>query len=196
MNNVDVFIHPTVELEAGCKFGQKVRVWQYCHLREGVELGDEVSLGRSVFVDKGVKIGTGTRVQNGVSVYAGVHLADWCFVGPHVVFTNDLRPRSGVKTWEITETRIHTGAAIGAGSVIRCGIEIGAFAMIGAGAIVTKSVPPFHISVGFPSTNQQMICACGETVLPVHTLKTELIRDCCSKKLGDKVLERAKALLA
>jgi acetyltransferase-like isoleucine patch superfamily enzyme len=190
------YIHPTAVVEPGAELGPAVRVWHFCHVRGSAALEAGVSLGKDVYVDKNVRVGQGTKVQNGVSLYEGVKIAPWCFIGPNVIFTNDLKPRSGRANWEITETILETGASLCAGAIIRCGVTIGAFAMVGAGAVVTKSVPPFHLAVGIPACVTKKVCACGQTVLPLKTAKKELVRTCCGQSLDPEVLKAAKALIA
>ncbi len=152
----------------------------------------QVSLGKDVYVDKDVIVSRGTRVQNGVSLYTGVYVEPWCFIGPHVIFTNDLSPRAGKKSWNIIATTLKAGMSIGAGSVIRCGVTIGGFSLVGAGAIVTKDVPPFHLATGIPAEIKGMVCACGDTHLPLNSPSSELIRDCCRANLTEEVLVLAE----
>lgn len=185
------FVHRTAVIDEGAVLHEGVRVWHFCHVRSTAVLERDVSLGRDVYVDSGVRIGRGSRVQNGVSVFAGLRVAPWCFIGPHVTFTNDISPRAGKTSWTIVETQLETGSAIGAGAIVRCGITLGAFAMVGAGAIVTKSVPPFHLALGFPAECRQMVCACGETFLPIASTSGELVRDCCKEHLAAEVYEVA-----
>lgn len=192
----EAFVHPTAVIDEGAELGSDVKVWHFCHVRSGAVLGDGVSLGRDVYVDDGVRIGRGSRVQNGVSVFAGLQVAPHCFIGPHAIFTNDQSPRAGKKSWTIVETRMETGSAIGAGAIIRCGITLGSFAMVGAGAIVTKTVPPFHLALGVPAECRQMVCACGETFLPIATTLAEVVRDCCKDHLQAEVYEAALAEVA
>lgn len=186
------YIHPTAILDPGASVQSGAKIWHFCHLREGSQIGELVSLGRDVHVDKGVSIGRGSRVQNGVSIYAGVEIATWCFVGPHVIFTNDLYPRVGRKSWKMEKTILNHGTSLGAGAVIVCGIEIGAFAIVGAGAVVTKNVPPFTLYYGFPAKSESRICACGDTHLPLTTIGSDLIQSCCRKNLEAEVLKIAE----
>ncbi len=195
MSAIKPFIHPTAIVENGARIGNGVRIWHFCHIRSSAVIGEGVSIGKDVYIDLGVNIGEGTRIQNGVSVYSGIKIAPWCFIGPNVVFTNDLTPRAGTKKWNVIETILETGASLGAGSVIRCGITIGAFAMVGAGAILTKSVPSFHLTLGVPSRVCNKICACGKSILPLDTPDKDLIRSCCRQNLEKEVLELAKEIL-
>lgn len=185
--------HSTAIVEDGAILGKDVRVWHFCHVRKEAKLEEGVSLGRDVYVDQGVILGKGTRVQNGVSIYVGVKVEDWCFIGPHAIFTNDPRPRAGKPGWVPKPTILRHGMSIGAGSIIRCGVEIGAFAMVGAGSLVTKDVPPFTLVLGLPAEQNSKICACGETLLPMGCKGEELIQACCKPALLPEVFEIAKA---
>lgn len=189
-------IHPTAIIESGAKLGAECVVWHFCHVRSGAELGALTSLGRDVYVDKNVKIGRGSRVQNGVSIYEGVNIGEWCFVGPHVTFTNDPHPRAGRREWKRVQTHLHSGSSLGAGAILCCGITIGAFAMVGAGAVVTKDVEPFTVVTGIPAAPVGKICACGDTSLPLDAVPSALLRDCCRKNLAAEPLALATAIIA
>ncbi len=189
------FVHSTAVVEPLAEIQDHVKVWHFCHIRENAVLEHHVSLGRDVYVDIGVRVGHHTRIQNGVSVFQGLTVSPWGFIGPHAIFTNDPAPRVGSKSWKIVPTVLETGMSIGAGAIIRCGITIGAFAMIGAGAIVTKNVPPFHLAVGFPAECRQMVCACGQTFLPIATNDKELVRDCCLRNLVPELLTEVQDLM-
>ena len=192
----DSFIHPTACVEENVVLGNGVKIWHFCHVREGVSLGEHVSLGRDVYIDKGVNVGRQSRIQNGVSVYSGVVVGEWCFVGPHVIFTNDLYPRAGLKQWKVVETNLELGMSLGAGAIVRCGVTIGAFAMIGAGAVVTKSISPFHLYLGMPARYEKMICACGRTTCSNIIHPGELIRDCCEDGLSDELCAMARSYIS
>ena len=186
-------IHESAIVEEGVILGKGVNVWHFAHVRTGAELGDYVSIGKDSYVDAKVKVGRGTRIQNQVSVFSGVSIKEWVFVGPSVVFTNDLFPRVGNKTWKVVETIVSDGVAIGAGAVIRCGITIGPFAMIGAGALVTKDVPAFTLVLGHPAEGYKHVCACGQTVKDFGDPSYAPILQCCYSNMKDEVLEVAKS---
>lgn len=192
MQILDAYIHPTAIVESNVKLGNKVSVWHYCHLREGCIIEDKVSLGKGVFIDKNVTIGKGCRIQNGVNVYHGVKLSEWIFVGPNVTFTNDRNPRAGSSKWTISETILEPGCSLGAGSVITCGLTVGAFSLIGAGSVLTESIPPFHLAYGLPARIISKICACGSTRLGLNTRPEQFIQKCCSDNLVSEVLELAQ----
>lgn len=176
-------LHPTAIVEPGATIGPYARVWHFSHVRSTAELKKGVSIGRDVYVDADITIGEFSRVQNGVSIYKGVEIADWCFVGPHVIFTNDQRPRAGNRRWDIVPTRLQTGCSLGAGSIVRCGLTIGSFAMIGAGAVVTKSVPAFTLAVGFPAREKGRVCACGHVLIGEDMILESYVLDCCRERL-------------
>jgi UDP-2-acetamido-3-amino-2,3-dideoxy-glucuronate N-acetyltransferase len=187
------FSHPTSIIEDDVSIGEKTSIWHFCHVRKGAKIGRFVSLARDNYIDSDVQIGDHSRVQNGVSIYKGVSIGRWCFVGPHVIFTNDQFPRVGVKSWKITPTILHDGCSIGAGAIIRCGVSVGSFAMVGAGAIVTKSIPPFSLVVGTPGKVIGQVCACGQTQMPLDN--QEHILECCEQNLEPELLDLAKVFI-
>jgi acetyltransferase-like isoleucine patch superfamily enzyme len=163
------FIHPSASVSSGVSIGEGVKIWQDCQVREGSSIGRGCILGKGVYIDIGVTIGDYCKIQNGVSIYQGVTLEDGVFCGPHCVFTNDLRPRAvnpdgtiqSAADWEVSETLVRQGASIGANSVIVCGVEIGSWAMIGAGSVVTKDVPEHGLVYGNPARLRGFVCKCG-----------------------------------
>ena len=138
-------------------------------MREGASIGEMCNIGKGVFVDAHVHIGSRVKIQNHVSVFEGVTLEDGVFVGPHVCFTNDLYPRAinpdgtlkSGSDWEITPTLVKYGASIGAGAVILCGVTIGEFALVGAGSMVTRDVPPYTLVTGNPARPRGYVCRCA-----------------------------------
>lgn len=163
------FVHPTADVSPKANIGEGTKIWQHCQVRENVVMGKNCILSKGVYIDSDVKIGNNVKIQNGISVYHGVTLEDGVFCGPHCVFTNDKRPRSinpdgslkGGDDWEVSETLVRTGASIGAHATIVCGITIGKWAMIGSGAVVTKSVPDYGLVYGNPARLHGFVCACG-----------------------------------
>ena len=164
MSSQGLFVHPTAEIEPGAVVSAGTAIWHHSQVRQGSRIGIDCSLGKNVFVDEYVHIGDRVKIQNNVSVYRGVELADEVFVGPSVVFTNDLRPRAMSTAWHISPTRICRGASIGANATVVCGVEIGESAMIGAGAVVTTNVPPHQLVTGNPARHHGWVCACGEVL--------------------------------
>lgn len=165
-----VRIHPTAEVSDKITIGEGSSIWHHAQVREGVTIGEKCIIGKGVYVDAGVSIGNHVKIQNYVSVYHGVTLEDGVFVGPHVCFTNDMRPRAinpdgslkAADDWVLSETLIKRGAALGANSTIRCGITIGEWAMVGSGSVVTKDVPAHGLVYGNPARLHGFVCACGE----------------------------------
>ncbi|HSQ40867.1 MAG TPA: DapH/DapD/GlmU-related protein [Fibrobacteraceae bacterium] len=146
-------IHHTAIIEDGVVVGPGSKVWHHCHLRRGAHLGANCVLGKGVFIDVDVLIGDRAKIQNGVSVYHGVTLENDVFVGPGVVFTNDRHPRA-FGDWQFNPadaTLVHEGASICAGACIRCGLEIGPYAMIGMGAVLTHNAGPYELWLGNPA---------------------------------------------
>lgn len=156
-----VFIHPSAEVSEQARIGDGTKIWINAQIRENVEIGQNCIISKDTYLDHGVKIGNGVKIQNGVSVYSGVTIADNVFIGPNAVFTNDYFPRAFNADWEITETIVQEGASIGANATIVCGISIGRYAMIGAGSVVTKSVPDHALAVGNPARIIGYVCKCG-----------------------------------
>jgi UDP-2-acetamido-3-amino-2,3-dideoxy-glucuronate N-acetyltransferase len=154
-------IHPTAVVEPGARVGDGTRVWHRSHVREGARIGADCTIGFSVYVDSGAVIGDRCKVQNHVSVYRGVVLDDDVFVGPAATFTNDRYPRAVAGRWEVVPTRARRGASIGAHATIVCGVELGAWSMVAAGAVVTHDVPAYGLVVGTPARLRAWVCTCG-----------------------------------
>ncbi|HVV49392.1 MAG TPA: acyltransferase [Polyangia bacterium] len=156
--------HPLAVVESDA-VGAGTRIWAHAHVMKGARVGAGCNLGEGVFVESGVVIGDEVTVKNGVALYDGVTVADEAFLGPHAVFTNDLRPRSGRfkrPPAQFAPTRIGRGATVGANATVVCGHEVGAYAMIAAGAVVTRDVPPYALVAGVPARALGFVCACGE----------------------------------
>jgi UDP-2-acetamido-3-amino-2,3-dideoxy-glucuronate N-acetyltransferase len=161
-----VTIHPSAIVDAGAQLGEGTHVWHWVHVCAGARIGSGCSLGQNVFVANDVVIGNNVKVQNNVSIYDAVSLEDDVFCGPSMVFTNVLNPRSAVsRKSEYRRTRVGRGASIGANATIVCGHDIGEYAFIGAGAVVTSDVPPYALMIGVPARRAAWICRCG-TQLP------------------------------
>ena len=146
------FVHPSSFVDNGAQVGDGTQIWYFCHIMPGAIIGEDCNVGQNVFVDNNVRIGNGVKIQNNVSVYNGVTLEDDVFVGPSVVFTNVINPRSFIeRKHEFQQTLVQTGATIGANATILCGVTIGKYAMIGAGSVVTKDVADFAVVIGNPA---------------------------------------------
>lgn len=151
-SETSTYIHPSAIVDEGCKIGEGSKVWHFCHLMTGATVGAKCSLGQNVMVAPGVILGNNVKVQNNVSIYEGVVCEDDVFLGPSMVFTNITNPRSAiVRRGQYAKTKVGKGATIGANATIVCGHDIGAFAFIGAGAVVTKQVKPYALVVGNPA---------------------------------------------
>lgn len=171
-----VQIHPTAVVDDGALVGSGARIWHFCHVMPAAEIGPGCVLGQNVFVGRGVRVGAGTKIQNNVSVYEGVTLEDEVFCGPSMVFTNDLNPRAAFPKGRarFVKTRVKRGCSIGANATVVCGLTLGAYAFVGAGAVVTEDVPDFGVVYGVPARLKDWICVCGEL------LAFEGERACCS----------------
>lgn len=151
MSNPNVFIHPSAEVHSRAIIGDGTKIWINVQVRENAQIGKNCIISKDVYIDFDVKIGDECKIQNSVSVYNGVMIEDKVFVGPNVSFTNDKIPRAFNKEWKVTPTIVKQGASIGANATIICGITIGEFAMVAAGAVVTKNVAPFALVAGNPA---------------------------------------------
>jgi UDP-2-acetamido-3-amino-2,3-dideoxy-glucuronate N-acetyltransferase len=146
------YAHPSSFVDEGCLIGHGTTIWHFCHIMGGCHIGEDCNIGQNVVISPQVTIGNRVKIQNNVSVYTGVTCADDVFIGPSVVFTNVVNPRSFVsRKSEFRATPIGKGASIGANATIVCGHSIGPYALIGAGAVVTKDVPPYALMVGNPA---------------------------------------------
>lgn len=159
----DTYVHETAVVDEGAEIGAGTSIWHWVHVREQASIGCDCTLGQNVYVGKGVEIGDGVSVQNNVSVYRGVTLEDDVFCAPSVVFTNVATPRSHVsRRDEFEETTVRRGATLGANATIVCGLEIGAYAFVAAGAVATRDVDPHSLVVGSPARHRGWVCRCGE----------------------------------
>lgn len=144
--------------------GDGTRVWAFAHVMSGARIGRDCNIGEHCFIEKGAVLGNGVTIKNHVAVWDGVTLEDGVFIGPSASLTNDLRPRSRQPGWTLRQTRIGQGATIGANATLLCGIEIGAFALVGAGAVVTASVPAYTLVYGNPARPGGFVCRCAEPI--------------------------------
>jgi UDP-2-acetamido-3-amino-2,3-dideoxy-glucuronate N-acetyltransferase len=148
----DYFAHETAVIDEGCKIGKGTKIWHFSHIMSDCELGENCNIGQNVVVSPKVVLGKNVKVQNNVSIYTGVICEDDVFLGPSMVFTNVVNPRSNVnRRGQYTKTIVKRGVSIGANATIVCGHDIGQFAFIGAGAVVTKEVPAYALVVGNPA---------------------------------------------
>jgi UDP-2-acetamido-3-amino-2,3-dideoxy-glucuronate N-acetyltransferase len=164
------FVHPSAIIDTGAELGADCRVWHFAHISAGARIGDRCSFGQNVFVGNDVKIGNGVRIQNNVSVYDGVTLEDETFCGPSMVFTNVYNPRAAVsRKDEYRPTLVKRGATLGANCTIVCGVTIGRYAFVGAGAVVNRDVPNFALVLGVPAKQSGWMSRFGERLqLPLE----------------------------
>lgn len=187
-------VHPTAEVSPDAEIGEGTSIWHHAHVREGARIGANCIIGKGVYIDTGVIIGNNVKIQNYVSLYHGVIIEDGVFIGPHVCFTNDLLPRAinpdgtlkKVYDWTVTETRVRRGASIGANSTIRCGVTIGEWAMVGAGSVVTRDVPPYGLVYGNPARLHGFVCPCGVKLREAERMSDYVIAQCshCGRRIA------------
>lgn len=166
-----IFVAPTALIEEGASLQNGIKVWHFTQIRSGASIGRNVTIGKGCFIDEDVEIGEGSKIQNGSEIYAPSAIGDGVFIGPHVILTNDLRPRAirkdgavlGPRDWTAIGCNIDRGASIGAGSVIVC-TSVGAWALVGAGSVVTEPVLPHALVVGNPARQIGWVCFCGVRV--------------------------------
>jgi acetyltransferase-like isoleucine patch superfamily enzyme len=144
------FKHETAIIDENCKIGDGTKIWHFAHVSKNVQIGKNCSLGQNVYIAPNIIIGDNVKIQNGVSIYEGLIIEDLVFLGPHCVFTNDKFPRS-FGDWKISQTILRKGCSIGANATVICGVEIGEYAMVGAGSVVTKNVEPKTLVCGNPA---------------------------------------------
>lgn len=154
------FIHPLALVEEGATIGSGTRIWAFVHVLPDVIIGDDCNVCDHCFIESGVRVGDRVTVKSGIYIWQGVSVDDDVFLGPNVVFTNDTFPRSKIHPGAYEKTHVGRGASVGANATLLPGITIGAYALIGAGSVVTKSVPDFHLVYGNPARSYGRVCAC------------------------------------
>lgn len=180
-------IHPTADVSPLARIGEGTSIWHQAQIRERAIIGQECIISKGVYIDTGVVIGDRVKVQNYVSIYHGVEIEEGVFCGPHCVFTNDHIPRAvdptgGPKTgddWELSHTLVRTGASIGANATVVCGVTIGQWAIVGAGAVVTRDVPDHGLAFGNPARLRGFVCPCGHR-LRLHEADASVVVARCT----------------
>lgn len=156
------FVHKTAIIDEDVSIGEGTRIWHWCHLMKGVSIGSRCNIGEHAFIETGVFIGNNVKIKNNVALYTGIICEDNVFIGPNAVFTNVANPRSFIERKnEFRPTIIREGATIGANATIVCGHNIGKFAFVGAGSVVTKDVPDYTMVLGNPAKFYSFVCECG-----------------------------------
>lgn len=173
----DYFVHESSFIDNGVSIGKGTKIWHFCHVQSGADIGENCSFGQNVNISKNVKVGNGVKIQNNVSVYEGVELEDFVFCGPSCVFTNDLTPRAKYPKGSAgyKKTLVREGASIGANATVVCGHTIGKWALVGAGAVVANDVPDYALMLGIPAKQRGWVCECGQV------LKEDLKCTCCGR---------------
>lgn len=183
--------HPTAIIDEGAQIGADTKIWHFCHISSDSSIGSGCSFGQNCFVAPGVKIGNGVKVQNNVSLYTGVMIENDVFLGPSCVLTNVINPRAAVsRKDEYKQTLIRKGATIGANATVVCGTTIGRFALIGAGAVITKDVPDHAIMVGVPARHTGWVSREGEILEFNEKDEATCPRTGCTYAVKDGVLSR------
>ena len=190
------FVHPTAIVEEDVAIGEGTRIWHHAHVRRGAKIGKNCNFGKDVYVDTDVRIGNNVKLENRVSVFHGVTIEDDVFVGPHATFTNDMYPRAFLSEWEVVPTLVKKGASIGAGAVIVCGITLGEYSMVAAGAVVTKDVPPFGLVMGVPARLKGFVCYCCRPLKTIVEKNETSVKYKCDKcgKVVEILMEDYKKL--
>src|SRR5207249_4029445 len=159
----EFFVHESSYVDDGAQVGRGSKIWHFCHVMAGAVIGERCNLGQNVVVMPGTRIGNNVKIQNNVSIYEGVTLEDDVFCGPSCVFTNVLNPRSHVsRKHEYQPTLVKRGSSIGANATIVCGVSLGEYSFVAAGAVITKDVLPYALMVGVPARRMGWMCQCGE----------------------------------
>lgn len=159
--SMGVRIHPTAEISPSATIDDGTAVWHWAQVREAAHIGRNCTLGKDVYIDRDVVVGDECKIENFATLYRGVRIGNRVFIGPHACFTNDMYPRAVSPDWQVVSTKVADGASIGANATILCGVTIGKCAMIAAGAVVTKDVPPHALVAGVPAKLIGWVCDCG-----------------------------------
>jgi UDP-2-acetamido-3-amino-2,3-dideoxy-glucuronate N-acetyltransferase len=185
MEEKKYFVHPSSYIDENVEIGEGTKIWHFCHILRNTKIGKNCVLGQNVMVGPNVIIGNRCKIQNNVSVYEGVELEDDVFCGPSMVFTNVINPRAFIeRKHEFKKTLVKKGATIGANATIVCGVTIGRYALVGAGAVVTKDVPDYALVVGVPARQIGWVCKCGNTLK--NRKEDKLVCSSCGSEYAEK----------
>lgn len=188
---MDYYAHPTAVIDEGCTIGSAVKIWHFCHILPDCTIGDGCNIGQNCVIFPKVSLGRNVKVQNNVSIYEGVVCEDDVFLGPSMVFTNVYNPRSAVnRKAEYRPTYVRKGATIGANATIVCGIELGAYCFIGAGAVVNRDVPAYALVVGNPARQLGWMSEAGERLRFDETGKATCPGNGFSYELKDGIVSK------
>lgn len=163
-------VHPTAIVDAGAQLGDGTKVWHHCHVRGTAKLGRDCNIGKGVYIDSEVTLGDGCKVQNGANLYRGLTVGNQVFIGPDAQFTNDLVPRA--TEWndaKLVRTKVEDGVSVGSNATIICGITLGTYAMVAAGSVVTKDVPPYGLVMGNPARLRGFVDQAGNKIAKAKT---------------------------
>jgi UDP-2-acetamido-3-amino-2,3-dideoxy-glucuronate N-acetyltransferase len=186
---MDYFVHESSYVDNGAEIGAGSKIWHFCHVMGSAKIGERCNIGQNVLVSDGVTIGNNVKIQNNVSLYTGVIVEDDAFLGPSMVFTNVVNPRSHVRRKdEYKTTLVKRGASIGANATIVCGVTLGQYCFVGAGAVVTRDVPDYALVYGNPSRLQGWMCQCG-----IRLEFSEMLAAC--HHCGDRYLKEGNLVL-
>lgn len=177
----EYFVHESSFVDEGAEIGAGTKIWHFCHVMPRARIGKDCNIGQNVFIGSDTQIGNQVKIQNNVSVYSGVNLEDDVFLGPSMVFTNVINPRSQVnRRDEFQTTQVERGATIGANATILCGITLGEYAFVGAGSVVTRDVPAYALVHGNPARIQGWMCQCGHKLKfgEEHGQETATCQEC------------------
>jgi len=176
---LNYFVHPSSFIDAPVAIGDGTKIWYFCHILPNSTIGKNCIIGQNCMVGSNVRIGNGVKVQNNVSIYDGVELEDDVFCGPSMVFTNVINPRSFIERKnEFKKTLIKRGATLGANCTIVCGVTVGRYALVGAGAVVAADVPDYTLMLGVPARRRGWVCRCGITLKGVQDRATAACPAC------------------
>jgi len=182
MAEKNYFIHPTAVVDEPSEIGNKTQIWHFSHVMSGARIGEGCTIGQNVFIASGAVMGNNIKVQNNVSIFDGVVLEDDVFCGPSMVFTNVFNPRSFIsRKKEFRRTLVRRGATIGANATVVCGYTIGQYAFIGAGAVVTRDVPGYALSIGNPARVRGWVCQCA---VPIAFRSGKAVCEACGRRYG------------